>query len=158
MADGSDFVSSACLSFWCALVEGRLHSCDSRDDLWPLLVSVTMRKANHHARLNVRPPTQNGTHIALPKAEIVGNVFNSAEGIYFTSPLDRRSAAEVWHHCHNCYVGLRADEMRQRLPLTESDRQLPKSLAFRQDDRFQVNAQGLFRAAATDAATGSMTY
>ena len=50
VADGSDFVSSACLDLWQNIVNGSLTRCNNRDDLWPLLVSVVTRHAHSHAR------------------------------------------------------------------------------------------------------------
>lgn len=47
---GSDFAMLASAKFWQGLVEGRLQTLSSRENLWPLLLRMTMQEAKNHAR------------------------------------------------------------------------------------------------------------
>jgi RNA polymerase sigma factor (sigma-70 family) len=113
-ADEEDVALSAFDSFCRAAQDGRFSSLRDRDDLWPLLVMITVRKARHLARDESRAKRGGGG--VFDEAALSGRASSAGGEVGLEQILGREPtpefAAQVAEQCQHLLDRLGHEDLR----------------------------------------------
>lgn len=111
MADEEDVALSAFDSFCAAAAQGRFPCVGDRDDLWKILVTITVRKAADYATSEKRRRPNHGR--LMTEADFTGGT-SGGEANLFSMVSDRGPSPE--------FAAMVVEEFRRRLASMETDR------------------------------------